>query len=64
MRPRFRLVLLAVYGTIAVRDSIGIWPFRDDNMPLPPAVAIQGVAGKGVGIFERSGAPLEIGLPR
>jgi hypothetical protein len=52
------------YGTIAVRDSIGIWRFQGDSVPLPPAVAFQGVGGKGVGIFERSGAPLDIGTPR
>ena len=52
------------YGTFALRDSLGIWRFRDDSVALPPAVPIQGVAGKGVGIFERSGAPLEVGTPR
>jgi hypothetical protein len=46
------------FGSVAMRDSTGTWRFRSDPEPLPSGVDVGGSAGKGVGIFERSGAPL------
>lgn len=59
--PAAHVTRMQHFGTIAVRDSLGTWRFRGDGSPLPAGVPTGGVAGKGVGIFERSGAPLSLG---
>jgi hypothetical protein len=55
------LSLMQHFGSIAHRDSSGVWRFGDDSSPLPPPIPAAGSVGDDIGIFERDGTPLAIG---
>ena len=49
------------FGTLLARDSGGTWRARGDSAEFAAGTRQDAGAEKGAGIFERSGAPLDVG---